>query len=61
MQPPMQMRGEKSEQKLSTNMSETLKSKEHNIPGMYVCMYKGRALKCSPCTATFNNLLCFPF
>jgi hypothetical protein len=23
---------------------------------MYVCMYKGRAIKSSPCTATFNDL-----
>jgi hypothetical protein len=28
---------------------------------MYVCMYKGWATKSSPCTATFNDLLCFPF
>jgi hypothetical protein len=24
-------------------------------------MYKGWAIKSSPCTATFNDLLCFPF
>jgi hypothetical protein len=28
---------------------------------MYVCMYKGWAIKFSPCTATFNVLLCLPF
>jgi hypothetical protein len=27
---------------------------------MCVCMYKGWAIKSSPCTATFNDLLCFP-
>jgi hypothetical protein len=27
----------------------------------YVCMYKGWAVKSGPCTATFNDLLCFPF
>jgi hypothetical protein len=28
---------------------------------MYVRMYKRWAIKSSPCTATFNDLLCFPF
>jgi hypothetical protein len=28
---------------------------------MYVCMYKGWAMKSGPCTATFNDLFCFPF
>jgi hypothetical protein len=40
-------------------------------PGMYVCIcvcvcvcacvYKGVGQKSGPCTATFNDLLCFPF
>jgi hypothetical protein len=28
---------------------------------MYVCMYKGWATKTSPCTTTFEDLLCLPF
>jgi hypothetical protein len=28
---------------------------------MYVCMYKGWAIKSSPCTATFNELLCLRY
>jgi hypothetical protein len=28
---------------------------------MYVYMYEGRAIKSCPCTATYNDLLCFPF
>jgi hypothetical protein len=27
----------------------------------YICMYKGCSMKSGPCTATFNDLLCFPF
>jgi hypothetical protein len=26
-----------------------------------LCMYEGWAKRSSPCTATFNDLLCFPF
>jgi hypothetical protein len=28
---------------------------------LYVCLSKGWAIKSGPCTATFNDLLCFPF
>jgi hypothetical protein len=28
---------------------------------MHVCMYKGWTIKSGPGTATFNDLLCFPF
>jgi hypothetical protein len=31
------------------------------VRGTYVCMYKGWTIKSSPCTATFNDLLCFLF
>jgi hypothetical protein len=33
----------------------------HSISMGHVCMYKGWAMKSGPCTATFSDLLCFPF
>jgi hypothetical protein len=30
-----------------------------NVSSMYVC--EGWAIKTSPCTATFNDLLCYPY
>jgi hypothetical protein len=30
------------------------------LKGLYVCMCKRWAIKSSPCTTTFNDLLCYP-
>jgi hypothetical protein len=48
-----------------TNKFEALRQAETegNTIFMYLCMhvYKGWAVKSSPCSPTFNNPLCFPF
>jgi hypothetical protein len=34
---------------------------EYKSELLYVCMCKGWAIKSCPCTATFNDLLCYPY